>query len=116
MSEIDRALADDVRALLAAFESSGARTFSMSLRDGVDLAIQRDKTLARGGRVIVASHVATVLKLPETRTAGGEITLELLGEEISVPLDEAEIVEELLVIVGDLVEFGSPLVRLQEPD
>jgi len=116
MSEIDRALIDDVRALLAGFASSGARTFATSVRHGVDLVIQREGSGSQSGRLIVAPHVATVLTLPEAGAVKGTgIVLELLGEEISVKLDENDFVVEVLVGVGDLVEFGSPLVRLQEP-
>lgn len=115
MSGIDDALIDDVRALLANFCRSGLADFTTNLRPGVELTIRRDAPPITSHRTLVAPHVATILQLPEGRTVAVGISLEVLGTEIILPLDEGEFVAEYLVSVGDLVEYGTPIARLSRP-
>lgn len=110
MSPLDDALIADVRALLSEFASSDVQTFSVELRDDVCLIISRGSTLA-SAKLIRAPHVATVLSLPAIGSREA-IKLDLLGEEVALELDENELVEDLLVEVGDLVEFGTALAQV----
>lgn len=115
MSSIDEALIDDVRALLANFCSSGLANFSTTLRSSVELTIKRAIPQTTSCRTLVAPHVATISHLPDERTVAVGITLEVLGTEVIVPFDGGEIVDEYLVSVGDLVEYGTPIARLSRP-
>lgn len=115
MSSIDNALIDDVRAFLANFCRSGLADFTTKLRPRVELTIKRAAPRITSHRTLVAPHVATILHLPEVRTIGVEIKLEVLGIEILLPLEVGEIVDEYMVGVGDLVEFGTAIASLSRP-
>lgn len=115
MSSIDDALIDDVRVLLANFCRSGLADFATKLRPDVEFTIKRDLPPTTSGRLLVAPHVATIVKLPKARAIADGIALEVLGTEILLPFDEGEIVDEYLVSVGDLVEYGTAIARLSRP-
>jgi biotin carboxyl carrier protein len=112
MSAPDDVLIGDARALLASFADSGAKTLTVQLRDDVTLALAREAVAAGAGRIVSAPHVATVLHLPAIGS-NAAIRLDLLGDEISVELGEHEVIEDLMVAVGEMVEFGTPLARIE---
>ena len=118
MSSIDGALVDDVRALLAAFKWNKASTFEAVLRNGVRLTISKGVDATTGGILICAPHVATVLSLPDKGATVGDdvelILLAVLDEEMPIRYSGPGIVGEILTTVGSLVEFGTPLIRIQD--
>ena len=118
MSSIEGALVDDVRALLAVFKSSGASAFEVALRNEIKLAILKDPEAMTGGILLCAPHVATVLRLPDKGATVGDdvelILLAVLDEEMPIRYSGPGIVGEILTTVGSLVEFGTPLLRIQD--
>ena len=108
---LNQALVTDVRALLEAFRTSGARQFETVIRPDVTLTLSR---LASGERFEVrAPHVGTVLDLPApgTKLSAGDklMSIAVLDSTHSINVERDCVVEKVLVELHELLEFGRPV-------
>jgi biotin carboxyl carrier protein len=89
----------------------------VQLRPGVELRLNR-RVQAPTGTAVHAPHVGTLLeyKAEGTFVALGETlgVLELLGERINIAAPIAGMIGPTLFAVGALVEYGEPLVWLED--